>query len=103
MDVAEPIALDQRPDETGENRRQDQPRPETDELANLKSEEGAEHIEARMREVQNAHHAEDEREPARDEKEQHAVEHAVQGRNEDELKQGGPPQDAKSNFFYYCS
>jgi len=31
------------------------------------------------------------------------VEHAVQGRNEDEFKQGGPPKDAKSEFFYYCS
>ena len=58
--------------------RDDEGGPEAAQLADLEAEEGAEHVEARMREIEHAHHAEDERQAARHEEQQHAVEHAVQ-------------------------
>src|SRR5262249_36751391 len=57
-------------------------------LADLEAEERAEHVEARVGEIEHAHHAEDEREPARHQEQQHAVEHAVEGGDDDELEHG---------------
>ena len=56
-----------------------------------KSEESAEHVEARMREVEHAEHAEDDGEPARHQKQQHAEQHAVERGDDDQFKHGHSP------------
>ena len=83
--VAEPVALDERAAEPDDDRGEDERRPEADVAADLEAEEGAQHVEARMGEVEDAHHREDEREAAGHEEEQHPVEDAVQRGDDDEL------------------
>src|SRR4029077_12138247 len=61
-------------------------RPKADYLADLEAEERAQHVKARVGEIQHAHHAEDQRQAARHQKQQHAVKHAIQGRYSDELQ-----------------
>ena len=91
-DMAEPVhspqseALDERAERADEQRRDDEPRPETDVPRDFEAEISAEHIKAGMGEVQNAHHAEDQRQAARHHEQQHAVQHAVQGREGYELE-----------------
>jgi hypothetical protein len=53
-----------------------------------------------MREIQNAHHTENNRKPARHEKKQHAIQHAIQGRYENEFKHGDPPQNRVDDFIF---
>ena len=52
--AAQAVALDAGADRAGEQRRDQQRRPEAEPLADLESEERAEHVEARMREVEHA-------------------------------------------------
>ena len=82
----QPVALDKRADRADHQRRQNEPGPESDATADLEAEIGAEHVEARVGEIEHAHHAEDQRQAARHHEEQHAVEHAVQRREGDELQ-----------------
>jgi hypothetical protein len=58
--------------------------------ADLEAEESAQHVEAGMCEIEHAHHAEDQRQPARHQKQQHAVEHAVERRYGNELQHPQP-------------
>src|SRR5271163_987746 len=94
-DMAEPVhspqskALDERAQRADEQRGDEEPRPEPDMPGNFEAEISAEHIEAGMSEVQNAHHAEDQREAARHHEQQHAVQHAIQGREGYELEHFG--------------
>ena len=80
------VALDERPDHADHQRRQDEAGPEADAAADLEAEIGPEHVEARVGEIEHAHHAEDQRKAARHHEKQHAVEHAVQRRECDELQ-----------------
>jgi hypothetical protein len=50
---------------------------------------GAEHVEPCMREIEHAHHAEDQRQPGGNHEEQQSVNDAVQDRDDD-VFQGGP-------------
>ena len=86
VQTPEAEALDERANHADHQRRQDEPGPEADAAAQLEAEIGAEHVEARMGEIEHAHHAEDQRQAARHHEEQHAVEHAVQRREGDELQ-----------------
>ncbi len=88
MDAAQSEPLDQRADDADEERRDDQSRPEADVPRYLEAEISAQHVEAGMGEIQHAHHAEDQRQPARQHEQHHAVEHAVQRRKGDELEHG---------------
>ena len=54
----------------------------------LVGEVGAEHVDAGMSEVQHTHHAEDQRQPAGQHEQQHAVNEAIQQRNQADLHQG---------------
>ncbi len=90
MQPPQAVALDQRADNADDQRREDEPRPEADPPADLEAEIGAEHVEARVGEVEHAHHAEDQRQAARHHEQQHAVEHAVEGREGDKLKHPSP-------------
>ncbi|MNR61717.1 hypothetical protein D3C85_1835420 [compost metagenome] len=63
MHGAQPEALDQRAGPGHQQRGQDQRRPEADLAGDGVGKVGAQHIEAGMREIEHAHHAEDEREP----------------------------------------
>ena len=58
----------------------DERRPEADPASELERQIGAQHEDARVREVEHAHHAEDEREPARQHEQQQPVDDAVQQR-----------------------
>ncbi len=84
MDAPQPPHLDARADQPAEHGGDDQGRPEADIEADRVGEIGAEHVGAGMGEVEHAHHAEDEREPARQHEQQHAVDETVQeGDDED--------------------
>ena len=76
-----------------ENRCDKEGRPEPDAPGDLETEIGAEHVEAGMGEIEHAHHAENQRQPARQHEQNHAVEHAVQRRKDDDLEHG-PPSSA---------
>ena len=82
MDAPQPPHLDRRADQPAEQGRDDQGRPEADILADRVGEIGAQHVGAGMGEVQHAHHAEDERQPARQHEQQHAVDEAVEERDD---------------------
>ena len=82
MDAPQPPHLDGRANQPAEQRRDDQRRPEADIGADGVGEIGAQHVGAGMGEVEHAHHAEDEREPARQHEQQHAVDEAVQKRDD---------------------
>ena len=86
MHAPQAVALDQRADRADQQRGDDEARPEADAAADLEAEIGAEHVEAGMGEIEHAHHAEDQRQAARHHEQQHAVEHAVQRREGDELQ-----------------
>ncbi len=101
--VAQSVALDQRADAADQHRRDDERRPEADHLADLEAEEGAQHVEAGMGEIEHAHHAEDQREPARHQEQQHAVEHAVKRRYGDELQHPLEPPAEVSSGGSSCS
>ena len=87
--AAQAEALDAGADRAGQQRRDQQRRPEAEPAGDLKSEEGAEHVEARMREVQHAEHAEDDGQAARHQKQQHAVQHTVERGDDDQFKHDG--------------
>ena len=89
--AAQAVALDGGADRAGQQRRDQERGPEAEPAADLKSEERAEHVEAGMREVQHAEHAEDDGEPARHQKQQHAVQHTVERGHDDQFKHGAPP------------
>ena len=84
--VAQAVALDRRADQPASERRQHERGPEPDPASELEREIRAEHEDARVREVEHAHHAEDEREAARQHEQQQAVHDAVQQRNGDQLE-----------------
>ncbi|MNN72069.1 hypothetical protein D3C81_1880710 [compost metagenome] len=63
MHRAQTVAFHQRAEQADRQRCQDQRRPETDGLADAIREVGPYHVEAGMREIQYAHHAEDQRQP----------------------------------------
>ncbi len=52
--AAQPVALDAGADRAGEQWRDQQRRPEAEPSADLEAEEGAEHVETRMREIEHA-------------------------------------------------
>ena len=80
----EPVALDQRPHDSHDQRCDDQRRPEAHIFADLIGEVGAQHEKAGVGEIEDAHHAEDQRQPARQHEQQHAVEEPVeQGEHQD--------------------
>jgi hypothetical protein len=60
---AQAPALGQRAEHTYQDWRYRQCRPEPDVLAQLEREVRPQHVEARVREVEHAHHAEDQRQP----------------------------------------
>ena len=88
----EPPHLDRRADRAAQHRGQHEGRPEADPVADLIGEVGAEHVDAGMGEVQHAHHAEDQCEPARQHEQQHAVNQAIQQGDHTDLQ--SPPMHA---------
>ena len=85
VDPPQPPDLDRRADQAAQDRRDDQRRKETDELADGERQIGADHVDAGMGEIQHAHHAEDQRQSAGQHEQQHAVDQAVEQGNEDYL------------------
>src|SRR5439155_18276956 len=71
---------------TAQKRRDHERRPESHPSSELVGQIRAEHENAGMREVEHAHHAEDQREPAGEHEQQEAVDHAVQERNGGKLE-----------------
>jgi hypothetical protein len=55
------------------------------ELADGEGEIGADHVDRGVREIGHAHHGEDQRKPARQHEQQHAVDKAVEQGNEDDF------------------
>ncbi len=92
MDAPQAPHLDRRADQPAQQRRDDQRRPEADIEADRVGEIGAQHVGAGMGEIQHAHHAEDERQPARQHEQQHAVDEAVQERDDKDFHATRPPQ-----------
>ena len=86
VDAAQAVALDAGADRAGQQGRNQQRRPEPEPPADLETEEGAEHVEARMREIEHAQHAEDDGEAARHQKQQHAEQDAVERGYDDQFK-----------------
>ena len=84
--VTQAVALDRRADQAARERRQDQRGPEADPAPELERAIRAEHEDARVGEIEHAHHAEDQREAARQHEQQQAVHDAVQQRNRRELE-----------------
>ena len=77
MDAPQPPHFDGSTNQSAEQGSHDQRRPEADIGADGVGEVGAEHIRAGVGEVEHAHHAEDECEPARQHEQQHAVNEAI--------------------------
>ena len=69
------------PSGAAKHRRDNQCGKEADVPADVEGEIGADHIDAGMGEIQHAHHAEDQRQPARQHEQQHAVDEAVEQRD----------------------
>src|SRR5271165_140336 len=88
MDVAKAVPLDDGPDSSDEDRRNHDRGPKSDATADFKAEVGPKHIEAGVSDVENIHHTKDERKPARHHEQQHAVEDAVEQRENDQLQHG---------------
>src|SRR3546814_10536690 len=86
-------SLDQGADQADQHRRQDQAGPETEILADLKPEIGPQHVEAGMGEVEHAHHREDDGQAARQQEQQHAVQHTIQGGEDDDLEHATTPSE----------
>ena len=99
VDVAQAVALHRDAERAGEQRREDQRRPEPEPAADLEAEEGAEHVEAGMGEVQHAEHAEDHGEAARHQEQQHPEQDAVQ-RGYDDQFEHGEPVGLRSDFLH---
>ena len=76
--VTEPVALHAGPHETGKEGREHESGPEAHRLADLVGEVGTQHEHAGVGEVEHAHHAEDEGEPARQHEEEEAIDEAVE-------------------------
>ena len=91
VDAAQAVALDAGADRAGQQGREQQRRPEAEPLAELEAEEGAEHVEAGMREIEHAQHAEDDGEAARHQEQQHSEQHAVERGYDDQFKHDAPP------------
>ena len=91
MDMAKAVAFDGGSDEPYQQGRDQQRGPEAEPSADLKSEERTEHVEARMRKVEHAQHAEDDGQTARHQKQQHSVQHAVERGYDDQFKHDTPP------------
>jgi hypothetical protein len=72
------VDLNRRANRGASQRRDDQRRPEADQSAALEGEIGTDHVDAGMGKVENAHHRKDQRQPARQHEQQHAVNKAVQ-------------------------
>ena len=96
-DVAVPVhaaqaeALDAGADRASQQRRDQQRGPEAKPSADLESEECAEHVEAGVREVEHAEHAEDDGQAACHQKQQHAEQDAVERGYDDQFKHDSPP------------
>ena len=80
-------ALDHRADHKQHERRKHQRRPEADPGTDLVGDVSAEHVEARVREVQHAHHREDQRQARRQHEQQQSVADAVQRLADESLEQ----------------
>ena len=65
--------------------------PETEPSADLESKKCAEHVEACMREIENAEHAEDDGQAACHQKQQHSEQNAVQRGYDNKFKHDTPP------------
>ncbi len=91
VDAAQAVALDGGADRARQQWRDHERGPEAEPAADLKSEERAEHVEAGMREIEHAEHAEDDGEPARHQEQQHAEQHTVQRGDDDQFKHDAPP------------
>ena len=72
------VAFNKGADHADEDRRHDERRPEPDKGANLIGEIRPQHKKAGMGEIEHAHHRENQREPAGQHEQQHAVEHPVE-------------------------
>src|SRR5690606_27850246 len=86
--VAQPVALDGGADQAAKDRRDHERRPESDPAADLVGEVRPEHENARVREIEHAHHAPDEREPAREHEQEQPVDYAVEERDQRQLEHG---------------
>ena len=80
--------------------RNQQRRPEAEPSADLKSEEGAKHVETCMREIQHAQHAEDDGQTAGHQEQQHAEQDAVERGYDDQFKHDCPRW--RSGFDIRC-
>jgi hypothetical protein len=98
MNMAKAVAFDSIPDKPCQQGRDQQRGPEAEPSADLKSEEGTEHVEARMRKVEHAQHAEDDGQAARHQEQQHSVQHAVERGCDDQFKHDTPPLKGKSRI-----
>ena len=85
VDAAQADALEQRAERADHEGRDDQARPEADEARDRVGDVAAQHVEAGVRKVEHAHHAEDERQPRAQHEEQQPVAQAVEHRNGEEL------------------
>ena len=65
--------------------------PETHPSADLEAKKSTEHVEACMREIENAQHAKDDRETACHQKQQHSVQNAVQRGYNNKFEHNTPP------------
>jgi hypothetical protein len=83
--AAQAVALDHGADGADQQRRNQQAGPEADPSADLVGEVGAQHVEAGVGEIEDAHHAEDQRQAAGQHEQQQAVGDAVQQRDDDEF------------------
>ena len=98
---AQRVHLDDRAQGPAQDRGDHQRGPEADEPAQREGEVGSQHVHAGMGEVEDAHHREDEREAARQHEQQHAVDEAVEQRDEQDF-QGGRPGRPSSSAASCC-
>jgi hypothetical protein len=88
MHPAEAVSLGRRPQQPDRERSHHQSRPEAGVQRDGVGEVGPQHVEGGVGEVEYAHHAEDEGEPARQHEQQHAVDEPVEDGGEDQLEHG---------------
>jgi len=92
-------SLDRRSDRSCQQWSDEERWPEPNPPAELEAKEGAQHVKAGMREIENAKHAEDHRQTACHQEQQHAKQNAIQRRYDDKFEHDhSPPEDEPTSL-----
>src|SRR5580700_8019452 len=102
MDPAQSKDFNARAEQPAQDRSDHQSGEKPENLTHLECKISSDHVNARMSEVEDAHHAEDQRQPTCEHEQQHAVYKTVHQRDDDGLHQLEPCRDARMKAVSFC-